>query len=296
MTDDRATRPDASGAGGNAGFNQRFNPAGWVRRHQLGLTLAALVSAFVLVSLWNTILVAKKSGEQGVYWSRFFGGTSSMILGEGTHLKFPWDEIVIYDIRVLMTRDRTVLLTRDGMQIEVDWAARYRVNPDALPQLHRTIGPQFSERVVVPEVVSSLRQVIGNYTADEIYARDEEALIHEIERRTKKRIHIHPIILEEVLMLRLALPDDMAKSIVDKLIFEQNLLAYRFRLQAEEEERKRKSIEAEGIKAFEETSGISILKWRGIHATTEIAKSPNTKIIIMGTGPNGLPLLLNADK
>jgi hypothetical protein len=88
----------------------------------------------------------------------------------------------------------------------------------------------------------------------------------------------------------------MAKGIVDKLLFEQTLLAYRFRLSAEEEERKRKLIEAQGIREFENITGVSILKWRGIDATQDLAKSPNAKIIIMGTGQNQLPILLNADQ
>jgi regulator of protease activity HflC (stomatin/prohibitin superfamily) len=105
----------------------------------------------------------------------------------------------------------------------------------------------------------------------------------------------HPIIFETVMLLSLDLPPEMQKGIVEKLLFEQRLLSYGFRLQAEEEEKKRKIIEAEGIKAFEETSKIPMLKWRGIDATLELAKSPNAKIIIMGTGQNNMPLLLNAD-
>jgi regulator of protease activity HflC (stomatin/prohibitin superfamily) len=275
----------------------RSAPARWVRRHHFRLTLSLLILAFLLVALWREVVVSNYSGEQSVYWSRFFGGTSDRILGEGIHFKFPWDEIIVYNTRVMETHAQTVMLTRDGMEITVDWSARYRVEPTKLPLLHRTLGPNYAQKVIIPEVISSLRQVLGNYTADQIYARDERGLITEIDKRVKSNVQAtHPLILERMVLLRLDLPDDMSKGIVDKLLFEQTLLAYRFRLGAEEEERKRKLIEAQGIREFENITGVSILKWRGIDATQDLAKSPNAKIIIMGTGQGQLPVLLNADQ
>lgn len=273
------------------------HPVRWVRRHHFQLTLSLLILAFLLVVLWREVVVSNYSGENSVYWSRFFGGTSDRILGEGIHFKLPWDEIIVYNTRVTEAHGKTVMLTRDGMEISVDWSARYRVEPSRLPLLHRSVGPLYAEKVVVPEVISSLRQVLGNYTAEEIYARDERGLIIEIDKTVKANVQsIHPLILERVVLLRLDLPPPMAKGIVDKLLFEQTLLAYRFRLGAEEQERKRKLIEAQGIREFEQTTGVSILKWRGIDATQDLAKSPNAKIIIMGTGQNQLPILLNADQ
>lgn len=267
-----------------------------LRGYRFGLTLSLLIAAFILVVLWRDILVSKYPGEQGVYWSRFFGGTSDIVLGEGTHLKFPWDEIFIYSTRVMMSTKKTVLLTKDGMEINVEWAVRYQVDPTRLPELHRVLGPDYAERVVVPEVISALRQVIGNYSADQIYAKAEIDLIEEIEDRVKSRIEMfHPILFETVLLLRLDLPSEMQKGIVEKLLYEQRLLSYNFRVRAEEQEKKRKLIEAEGIRDFEATSKISMLKWRGIDATMELAKSPNAKIIMMGSGQNNLPLLLNGD-
>ena len=274
----------------------KYNPVRVIEAHRFGITLLVLIVCFVVVSLWSSILVSNQSGQQGVYWSRFFGGTSDRILGEGTHLKFPWDEIVIYNMRAVEVHGKSLMLTKDGLEIDVIWSVLYRPEEAELPKLHRKVGPLFEEKIVVPEAISTLRQILGNYTAEEIYSRDERTLIGEMHNRVKAHIEVYPIVVESILILRLDLPKEMSKGIVDKLLAEQKLLAYRFRTKGEEAERGRKIIEAEGIKAFEEISKISILKWRGIEATTEIAKSPNTKIVIMGTGPNGMPLLLNADK
>jgi regulator of protease activity HflC (stomatin/prohibitin superfamily) len=269
---------------------------GRLRKYRFGITLSLLILAFIVVVMWRDILVPKYPGEQGIYWSRFFGGTSDMVMGEGTHLKLPWDEIYIYSTRVMKVSDKTVLLTKEGMEIVVDWAARYRVDPAHLPELHRNLGPDYANKVVVPEVISSLRQVFGKYSAEEIYAKSEEDLLEEIDDRARTRMEMfHPIIFETMLLLSLSLPREMQQGIVDKLLYEQRLLSYHYRLRAEEEEKKRKIIEAQGIKAFEETSKVSMLKWRGIDATLELARSPNTKVVVMGTGQNNMPLLLNAD-
>ena len=291
---------NASAAGepgtGVRGAGREPGPLRAIHAHIFGFTLFVLIAVFTVVLLWPSIFVPKRSGEQGVYWSRFFGGTSDMTLGEGTSLKFPWDDIIVYNMRVSEAHGRSVMLTKDGMKIDVEWSVRFRPDPNHLPKLHRTIGPRFEERVVIPEAISTLRQILGFSTAEEIYARDELSMLGEMQRRVKDHIEKYPIIVDSILILRLDLPEEMAKGIVNKLLSEQNLLSYTYRLKAEEAERQRKTIEAEGIKSFEEISKISVLKWRGIDATMEMAKSPNTKIVIMGTGPNGLPLLLNADK
>lgn len=272
-----------------------FNNSGWFGKARVGVTLFVLVSAFILTAFWHTILIPIKTGEQGVYWSRFFGGTSDAILREGTRLKFPWDEIYIYDTRMQYVAENTILLTRDGMELNVDWSARYYPMRDTLPELHRTIGPDFARKIVVPQIVGALREIIGNNTAEQVYTGDEDVLLKDIRSFAHKHLDPYKIMLDNFVILRLDLPKPMQNSIIEKQINEQTMLAYRFRLLAEEEERKRKEVEARGIRAFEEISKIPILQWKGIEATKELAKSQNAKIIIMGSGQNSLPILLNGD-
>jgi regulator of protease activity HflC (stomatin/prohibitin superfamily) len=272
----------------------RFRPGVFVKRHHFRITLSFLVAAFFLVLFWNTMVVPIYAGHEGVYWSRFFGGTRDKRLMEGTHLKFPWDDITVYDVRILAARENTVVLTSDGMAITVEYVAQYRAEARELPRLHRDLGPEYATKIVLPMVISSLRQILGNYRADEIYARDELSLLAEIDGRIRERIESFPVHFEAVLLLRLDLPKMMAEGIVEKLLQEQKVLAYAFRIRAEEQERQRKGIEAQGIAEFERASGISMLRWRGLDVTAELAKSPNAKVIVVGTGPNGLPLILNA--
>jgi regulator of protease activity HflC (stomatin/prohibitin superfamily) len=267
-----------------------------LRQFKTGIVLSILTLLFLVVLFWQTILVFNHAGEQGVYWSRFFGGTSPRVLGEGAHLKLPWDEIYIYDVRLSAIREETMLLTKDGMELDIEWSVRFRPIPEDLPFLHQRIGPDYAQKVVVPGIVSSLRQVLGNYTAEQIYAYDEEALLSAMEALIDKHFLTYPVSIKNLLIVRIKLPDKMAAGIVDKLLYKQQMLAYDFRLKAAELEKSRLIIEAEGVRQFEKISNVSILKWRGIDATVQIAKSPNSKIVVIGTNSQSLPLLLNTDK
>jgi regulator of protease activity HflC (stomatin/prohibitin superfamily) len=268
----------------------------YFQRHRFGLALATLFALFFVILFWDKLVISLRAGQQGIYWSRFFGGTKNYILLDGAHLKFPWDEITIYETRISTVGGRVPMLSKDGMQIDVEWVARYKPDGTRIPELHRILGPHYREKIVVPDVISALRQIFGDYTAEEIYTHDEEELLLLVEKRVKPVVAQYPISLDSVRITRLDLPTEMAKGIVKKLLYKQEMLSYDFRIKAEEAEAARRGIEARGISDFEKVSGISLLRWKALAATTEIAKSPNSKIIIMGTGQNGLPVLLNADK
>lgn len=266
------------------------------RSFKTSIVLASLSGLFLLVLFWQSVIVYVYAGQQGVYWSRFLGGTSDMVLGEGAHLKFPWDDIYIYDVRLSAIHQTTMLLGKDGMEMKIRWSVRFRPIYKRLPELHQTIGPDYAEKAIVPGIISSLRQILGNYTAEEIYAYDEQALLGELETHVEKHFTNYPIYIKNLLILELQLPKEMEDGIVNKLLQKQQMLSYEFRQKSQELEKKRLKTEAEGIKQFEETSDISILKWKGIQATVELAKSPNSKIIVIGTNAQSLPLLLNTDK
>lgn len=268
----------------------------FLRQFRTSLVLSFLALLFLVVLLWQSIVIFNYAGQQGVYWSRFWGGTSQRILLEGVHFKLPWDKISIYDMRLATVNETTMLLSKNGMEMQVTWSVRYRPNSASLPLLHQKIGPDYADRVVIPGVISSLRQVLGNYTAEEIYARDEQSLLSELDTLIRQYFSAFPIDIKNVLIHRLQLPEEMAQGIVKKLLYKQQMLAYAFRLKGAKLEKQRLRIEAEGIQAFEKISHVSILKWRGIDATVELAKSPNSKIIVIGTNSQSLPLLLNTDK
>jgi len=281
---------------------ERLIGAIW-QRYAIRIVIGVLILLFFVAYLWRSIFYTIESGQAGVRWSRFFGGTVlDKVYSEGMHAIFPWDKMYIYDIRLQEIHDALTVLSKNGLNLEIDWSGRLYLNARQLPYLHKHIGPNYVDAVVKPEYISALRTVLGNYTDEEIYYKDEEGLLDEIANRTKKHITSGDflskglIIYDNILLKKLSMPEDIQKAIQDKLIKKHVFLSYEFQLQSEEQEKKRKTLEAERIQQFEAISGISILKWRGIQATEKLAQSANSKIIVIGTSSDGLPIILNTDK
>jgi len=267
-----------------------------LHRQRFRITLISLVVAFITVLCWEFITVPIYAGYQGVYWSRFFGGTKNWMITEGTAFKLPWDQIIVYNVRSNVFEDTTGFLTKDGLVIYVGWVSRFAVMPNRLPELHRTIGPDYARVVVIPEITNAIRLIVSRFTAEEIYSSIEWTIRKDFQKEIKESEQELPINYEDVFIVKLELPADVTKGIENKKVAEQTLQTYVYRLASQEQERKRQVIEATGIKEFEKISGVSVLKWRGLAVTSELASSPNSKIIIMGTGEKSLPLLLNTDK
>ena len=208
----------------------------------------------------------------------------------------------IYDVRMQEIHEPLTVLSKNGLSLDIEWSGRFYLKESRLPYLHRHFGPNYVEAVIKPEYISVLRTVLGNYSDEEIYSKDEEGLIDEIQNQAKKNmisgdlLSKGAIVHDKLLLKMLRMPEAIQKAIQDKLTYKHISLSYEFQLQAEEQEKKRKAIEADGIQQFEAASGISILKWRGIQATEKLAQSANSKIIVIGTSSDGLPIILNTDK
>lgn len=265
----------------------------WFNKYSARISIVLLVVLFFAVLLSNRIVYNIGSGERGVRWARFAGGTVlDRVYNEGLRLIPPWDHMYIYNIRVQEMHDNITVLSANGLPMTVSYSARYSVDPETVPLLHQRYGQNFAEVMIKPEAVSALRRVLGNYRPDEIYARDEQGLLDEVYSVLESNMANQYVVLQDILIKELRLSTDLEDAINKKLVQEQNALAYEFRLKLEESERQRKQIEAEGIRAFERISQISILRWRGLEATQELAKSANSKIVVIGPGANQLPLIL----
>lgn len=243
--------------------------------------------------LWRSIFISIDAGHAGVRWSRFTGTVHGRLYGEGVAVIFPWDRMYVYPVRLQSRTDSLAMLTRDGLTVNLVVTTRYTPNVRYLPLLHSSVGPDYRDKIVIPEVVASVRRVIGNLTPEEIYSEDEAVLHDSIVSTARRAINTNLVRLDEVLIQRLTLPEQLQEAIRNKLSMEQVALAYQYRLQAEASEAERKRLEAEGIRDFELVSGIPILRWRGLAATEELAKSPNSKLVVIPTGSESLPVILN---
>jgi regulator of protease activity HflC (stomatin/prohibitin superfamily) len=266
----------------------------WMRRSGLYLMIGLLLAAFVMVSLPSRVFYRIPPGVRGVRWSLLGNGTVlDRDYPEGLRVIPPWDRMYLYDVRVQEVRGSVVVLSSNGLPISVSYSVRFRPDLAKLPYLHQTYGPGYIETLVRPEIISALREVIGNYRPETIYSRSELGLIDETYQSLAAQLTNRYVVVQTVIIEELRLTPELEAAINQKLVDEQTALAYEFRLSREQSEAQRKGIEAQGIKTFEQVSGISILKWRGIEATEELAKSPNSKIIMIGTGSNQLPILLS---
>ncbi len=278
-------------------------PRGWRRLLRAGrrfvafvLKMLVVVVLFTIAIFFDRIVHAVHSGHLGVHWQRFGGGTVlDRTYGEGMHITWPWDEFYIYDVRVQHFDQETLVYAQDGLEITARTSIRFRPTLVNLPLLHQEIGPDYVEKIIRPESVSTLRKVLGNYTPEMIYSKDEEGLLAEIGRTLRADLNSQYFEVAAFLVLQLELPAAIEEAVQAKLTEEQKMLSYHFRLEREFDEKERRIIEAEGLAAFEQISGLSILRWRGIEATEHLASSPNAKIILMGTGEGQLPVILNAD-
>jgi regulator of protease activity HflC (stomatin/prohibitin superfamily) len=265
----------------------------WLKRSGLYLLIGLLLAAFLMLALPSRVFYAIEPGMRGVRWSMFGGGTVlDRDYPEGLRVIAPWDRMFIYDVRVQEINGEVVVLSANGLPITVNYSVRFRPDLSKLPYLHQTYGPNYVETLVRPEIVSALREVIGNYRPETIYSRSELGLIDETYQSLAAQLTNRYVVVQTVIISGLRLTPELESAINQKLVDEQTALAYEFRLSREQSEAQRKAIEAQGIKTFESVSGISILKWRGIEATEALANSPNAKIIVIGPGTNQLPVIL----
>ncbi len=262
------------------------------------LVVLAFTFAFAVAFLWKSIFVKIGPGEAGVIYRLFGGGTDvENVYGEGLQVVFPWNTMYIYNTRVQQVADEFMVLSQDGLAIKVEVSTRYRPEFKQLGLLHKHIGPGYVQQVVIPEVQAEFRYVFGQYKPDEIYT-SQGFILQTVVQGALGEIGDRYILLDDLLIKGVTLPPMVAGSIESKLRAQQGALEYQYRLEAEEKEAMRKKIEAGGIRDFQDTitgNGISdqFLRFKGIEATLELAKSPNAKIVIIGGGDDRLPLILD---
>lgn len=278
----------------------------WFRDRSPQLTIIVLVVLLILIYLAPSILYNVLPGQAAVIWYRFFGGTDVVnVRNEGIRVKFPWDKVYIYNIRLRQETREFTVLTSDGLPVGVETSVRFRVHRQGLGALHKHVGPDYVETLLMPELAAHIREQISEYRPSELYAFQREEIQAEVLEQLQVELLIEyelgdaqsrALHIEDVLINNIALPGKVEEAIKDKLAQEQRMLEYDYRLEKEEKEKRRKQIEAQGIRLFQDivSEGISeqYLKWKGIEATLMLAQSPNAKIVVIGAGDDGLPIIL----
>jgi regulator of protease activity HflC (stomatin/prohibitin superfamily) len=305
----------------------------FVGRHLPSISVLLLVSMLVVTLIFPYAVITVESGHVGVLWKRFNGydlycwcfvGRGTILdprelRDEGLHLVWPWDKLFIYNLRLQSTTQTYNAITKDGVNVSVQINIRYQLLHNSIAVLHKFIGPSYLSSVLAPEIGSQARQVISQYSAQEVYL-SREAIQEKIKANSQKSLgaHLnslvqteameqpdpkkfttylqHSIQILDTLVLSIELPPAIVAAINRQTEQFYQIQEYKYRVEREVEEAKRKQVEANGIAAFQRTvsKGISdsYLRWRGIEATLALAQSKNSKIVIIGSGKGGLPIIL----
>ncbi|MDD2634153.1 MAG: prohibitin family protein [Bacteroidales bacterium] len=259
--------------------------------------IAGAILLLLLIIFGSSMFFIVKPGERAITFRPFGAGLdTSRISQPGFHIVAPWNDFIVYNVKERKTEETMDVLDKNGLSINVEISVRFNPIPTRLPFLHQQFGEDYMNQLIVPEVRSTVRQVMGRYTAEEIYSTKRAEVEGEIISETTQKLQDNSVETRAVLIRSINLPPQIKSAIETKLQQEQESLAYQFRNEKEEKEAERKRIEAEGEARANQIINNSLtpalLKMRGIETTLKLAESPNSKIVVIG-GSDGMPLILN---
>ncbi len=274
----------------NLGRHFKENKSRWI--------VSTLVLLLLVAILWPRVFVTIHAGEAGVYYQRFLGGTIvNKVYGEGFYVVAPWDILYVYNVRFQTGFHDMDVLTNKGLAVHVKLAIRYQPEYDTLGVLHQTVGPDYYKKIIVPDVEATVRKIAGKYDIEQLYASEAD-ILQKLTNEAFASANDKYLKIDSLLITKIEMPPKIKEAIEKKQEEQQLAEAYVYKLEREKKEAERKVIEAEGIQKANTTVGSSlteqILRWKGIQATLDVSKSPNSKIVLFGSGKTGLPLIFDA--
>lgn len=252
----------------------------------------------VLIAFGSSMTVTIPEGHSGVIFRQFDGGLNpeEAPFGEGFHIIAPWNRMIVYEVRQQEISETMNVLSSNGLEIDVDVSIWFRPEKSKLGDLHSELGTEYSKKVVIPSLRSSTRSVIGRFTPEEIYSTERDAIQNDINEEAQKLLKEKYVQLDKILIRSIILPATIKGAIERKLKQEQESLEYEFKLEKAQKEAERQRIEAEGKAKANEIISRSltdkILREKGIEATLKLSESENSKVIVVGSGKDGLPIIL----
>ncbi len=259
-------------------------------------TLGAIgAGIFVVLAIFQCFTIIP-AGHVGVV--DLFGVVSERTLTPGINAVNPFARVVKLSTQTNAIKEVMHVLSREGLTIELEISVQYHLNPDSAARVYMTIaGGNYEDIVLVPQFRAISRAVTASFQASALYSSERERLAAAIQEELAKLVMSRGIIVEAIPLRNVALPPQLTEAIEQKQRADQESQRMEFILTKERQEADRKRIEAKGISDFQNivAQGISeqLLRWKGIEATEKLANSANTKVIIVGSGKDGLPIILD---
>ena len=249
---------------------------------------------FLILALSQTFTVVP-AGNVGVV--DFFGTVSDMTLKAGINMINPLAKVVKFSVKTEEIKEAMDVPSKEGLTVRLELSALFHLNPDKAAEVYKTIGENYIQIILEPQFRSVARGVTAGYDARALYTSEREVLAQIIQKDLEKLVEPRGITIEATPLRQVGLPSGLTESITEKLRAEQESQRMQFVLTKEKQEADRKRIEAQGISDFQNIVAHNIsdqlLRWKGIEATEKLAASPNAKIVIIGAGKDGLPLILD---
>ncbi|OGU55344.1 MAG: membrane protease subunit, stomatin/prohibitin [Ignavibacteria bacterium RBG_13_36_8] len=270
--------------------------------HQGNIAFRTAGNASILVTCVFGILALLQcftqvpAGHVGVV--DFFGIVSEKALPAGINFVNPLANVIKYSIQTKEHKETMQVLSREGLTIGLEVSALYRLNPDSAARVYKTVaGGDYETIILIPQFRSICRAVTASFQASALYSTERERLGASIQEELAKTVASRGVLIENTPIRNVALPIQLTEAIEQKQRADQESQRMEFILTKEKQEADRKRIEAKGIADFQKivAAGISeqLLRWKGIEATLKIAESNNTKVVIIGSGKDGLPIILD---
>ena len=268
------------------------------RQRKVWRSGGALVLMAALVLIAANSVACVRTGHVGVV--TVFGRVTGRTMGEGIHLVNPVSRVHELNIKTQEVKERASVPSKEGLIMGLEASVLYHLDPTRAAEVFQKVGTTYSDVLLVPNFRSAIRAVTASNIASALYSDTREAVARQILSDLRNQVQPRGILVENVLLRDLQLPETLKHAIEAKQQAQQEAQRMEFVLQREKQEAERKRVEASGIKDFQDivTTGISdkLLEWKGIEATMELARSPNSKVVVVGNSKNGLPLIFSADK
>ena len=257
---------------------------------------------FIIIAVIGIFIFSKSTvtigpGEGGVIFESLGGGIDTKnTYSEGFHVLLPWNKMIVRKVRQQSISDEMNVLSVNGLEVKVNGTIWYEPEFQNLGNLIKTKGEDYERELLDPAINAAARSVVGRYTPEQLYSSKRDVIEQEILDEVQLILKDQYLLVTRVLVEDVKLPATIRTAIETKLKQEQESLEYEFRISKAEKEAKRQKIDAEGKAVANKILSASltdkILQEKGIDATLQLAKSPNSKVVVIGSGESGMPIIL----
>jgi regulator of protease activity HflC (stomatin/prohibitin superfamily) len=273
----------------------------------IALLIGLISTALVAIQALGRFALVIPAGEVGVVET--LGEVSATTLNPGIHFLNPFAEVVTFSTRIQDIKETVDSTSKEGLNFKIDVSLQYRLDPLKAGDVFKKIGdPSQEKEIIISRFRSFIRQVTANYALTEIYGEKRVLISQSLHKAMKAQLEPLGFIVEETLLRNIILPENIQAAIQAKVAVEQETQKIGLEVIKAKKESERKIVEAKGTadaqkilsrgtsdaqKILSEGLTDKIIKLKAIEATQELAKSPNSKVIIIGGGQDRLPLILS---